>query len=358
MNEEKKPLELTQESPSQAAPAAEQSAPAAAPEKSAAAHAVPHLKPEMSLGEKWYNRILYQGVNYWLNLGISLVITDFFLHGKGNAFYKAGMQKFTSGLSAVGMKKPLAKWVAGQALGTFSLNSGGNILLIPTKFAEDNKRNIVYWLNEKFGVDQTASNGHKETPDEIYIEQEQPEQSWGSMIWRRFLGWGATTAVGMTLDKFAAQKLPVPKMVDGDLVTHKGGQDVFTDLIKNGKYGVNALLKQGGATGNAIVATPWVQRYMGYAALDSFYTIITSKILHATNGAGKMKAPHEIGDDDAPPAILPIGDSLKPGEHLEPVVVPKGKHAADIIRSKEKDEGFAANISRQADAHGSAQLGA
>ncbi len=309
--------------------------------------------PPMSDGEKWFNRIIYSGMNYWLNLGISLVVTDFFLKGKGAGFFKNGVEKITTGLSAAGVKPAWGKWFGGQALGTFSLNSGGNILLIPTKLAEDNKRNIVYWLNEKLGVDQTAPDGHKETPDEIYIEQEQPKQSWMRMIGRRVLGWSMTTATGMTLDSLAKQKLPYAKMIDGEMVTHKGGQDVYTDWTKKV---VNAGLNKVG--GKSIVENETAQRYIGYAALDWIYTMITSSVMHATNGAGEMKAPHEIGDDKAPPATVPIGDSLKPGEHLEPVVVPKGKHASDILRAKDKDEGYAASIARQAEAANPVQLGA
>lgn len=309
--------------------------------------------PPPSAGEVWYNRIIYTAMNYWLNLGISLVVTDYFLHGKGANFFKNGVEKMSAGLMAGGMKRPLAKWASGQALGTFSLNSGGNILLIPTKFAEDNKRNIVHWLNDKLGVDQTAPDGHKETPDEIYIAEEQPKQSWMSMIGRRALGWSMTTVAAMSIDRFAKQKLPTPEMVDGELITHKPGQDVYTDWTKKN---VNAVLSHVPG-GNTVVNSDKAQRYMGYAALDWIYTMITSTVMHMTNGAGKMKAPHEIGDDSAPAALVEIGDSLKPGEHLEPVVVPKGKHAADILRAKEKDEGFAASITRQAEAAPHTHLG-
>src|SRR4051812_13211811 len=49
------------------------------------AEAIDKAEPEqkMSRGEKWYNRLVYQGLNYWLNLGMSLYITDIFAHGGG-----------------------------------------------------------------------------------------------------------------------------------------------------------------------------------------------------------------------------------------------------------------------------------
>ncbi len=248
--------------------------------------------PPMSEGEKWYNRLVYTGLNYWVNLGISLFIADLFLHGKGNKIFKSGVENFSQQISKFsGMKKSTSKWLAEIGLGTFSLNSGGNILLIPTKFLEDNKRNVVYWLNEKLGVDQTAPDGHKLTPDEIYIEQEQDKQSWGRMIYRRFLGWCASTGTGLAIDRILAKKLSSPVMIDGELQTHKQGQAVFTDWTKGG---VNYVLNNYVPGGAKIVKNDTFQRYTGYAALDWIYTIITSQILHATNGAHKKEKPHEI----------------------------------------------------------------
>lgn len=310
--------------------------------------------PPISQGELWYNRIVYQGVNYWLNLAISLVVTDFFLHGKGAGFYKNTTEKFTNGLAAVGFKRPLAKWISGVGAGTFSLNSGGNILLIPTKIAEDNKRNIVHWLNDKLGVDQTAPDGHKMTPEEIYIEQEQPKQSWGNMIWRRAQAWAATTTVGMALDIGAKQKYPLPKMIDGQLQTHKGGQDVFTDWTK--KWVNSGLNKVGG---QSIVNNETAQRYMSYAALDWIYTIITSNVMHKTNGAGKMQPPDKMDNNGEKPPSIPASDSVNPEQVEESIPPPKNTHACDILRNKDKDENYTASIARRsAEAAGNLSLSA
>ena len=87
-------------------------------------------------------------------------------------------------------------------LETLSLLSGGWLLLVPMKYLEDNKRKIVHWLNDKMGVDQTAPNGHKETPEEIHIEKEQPHQSWGQVIWRRVQATAAVNVISLALDRF------------------------------------------------------------------------------------------------------------------------------------------------------------
>ncbi|MDE3015325.1 MAG: hypothetical protein KGI29_00165 [Pseudomonadota bacterium] len=275
-------------------------------------------KPQMSLGEKRYNNLVYRGMNYWLNLGISLAVTDFFVHGRGKGFFDSNVKRISKGLTATGLRARVAKRTAEIMLGTFTLNSGGNILLIPTKLLEDRKRPFVHWLNKKMGVSQIAPDGHEETSDEIYIEQEQPRQSWGRMVWRRTLGWAATTIAGLGIDTALAQKLPVPQGINGDTITHVNGQKIFTDaMVKGGSAVLNSGFIPGG---KAVAASPAAQRYMGYAALDWIYTIITSKILHMTNGAHKEREPGEINDECSPPAPV---DKQPPAYDLQPQAAPE-----------------------------------
>lgn len=283
--------------------------------------------PEMSKGEKWYNTLVYSGLNYWMNLGISLVITDIFMHGKGKKFFESGVAKASHSISAAtGMKHSNSKWLAEIGLGTFSLNSGGNILLIPTKYLEDYKRPIVHWLNDKLGVDQTAPDGHKETAKEIYIEQEQDPQSWARMVYRRVLGWGSTTTVGLTLDRVLAKKMPFPKMVDGEKITHIPGQKVFTDATVNGVTHILNELPHGAN----LAASPTFQRYLGYAALDSIYTLMTSKILHATNGAHKEKKPEEIAQMPVPVAAPDETVAKKEKSHTDDIIARRGQQTTSL----------------------------
>ncbi len=268
-------------------------------------------QPRMSRGEKWYNRLVYQGLNYWVNLGLSLYVTDLFAHGgkldpsrlvgRGGWFkskYEGGVSWFTDKLGGVMGSRLRARRFGEIVIGTFTLNSGGNILLIPTKYLEDYKRPIVHALNKYIFRDkQLAPDGHEMTADEIYIEQEQPKQSWARMIGRRALGFGATTTVGLTLDWALKKKLDTPYQEEGELVTHQNGQKWLTDKVVNG---ANRVLNGTAGVvrpGTTININDTTQRYMRYAALDWVYTIITSKILHATNGAHEKKMPGEIGEN-------------------------------------------------------------
>lgn len=258
---------------------------------------------EMSKGEKWYNRIVYQGINYWVNLGLSLYIADLFLHGGGkldpfkgklNSFFESSSKRFSGWLNAIGLTNLIGdkgvKRATEVALGTFTLNSGGNVLLIPMKIAEDRKRPIVHWLNKYvFGEKQLAPDGHEETPEEIYIEQEQPHQSWMNVIKRRILAITSTIASGLVLD----WALRTPQ---------KDGQEVFTDTVVGGaNYVLNS--KHSPDRIKALAAHPTAQRYMGYAALDTIYTAMTAAVMYMTNGARKGRMPKEIGDEIDPPVV-------------------------------------------------------
>ena len=44
----------------------------------------PSAERPMSKGEEWFEDFFYTKMNYWLNLGMSLLVTEFFTHeGKG-----------------------------------------------------------------------------------------------------------------------------------------------------------------------------------------------------------------------------------------------------------------------------------
>lgn len=307
------------------------------------AKAEPQKKPEMSIGEKQYNRRVYFWMNYALNLVGSLAIADYVRNLGGRKYLDQGINAISKGLSATKLlTHKTAKNTAAIVLGTLALNSGGWVLLVPSTWIENRKRKIVHALNEKAGVEQIAPDGHKETPEEIYIEQEQPKQSPMNAFKRRLMASGATIATGLVLNKVLAKKLPNPMMVDGHLSEVLGGEKRITDFVVNQS---NRALTSGYVPGGDWLAkNKRVQAYLGFGALDWVYTIITAKIMHLTNGAKKARLPHEIGDevdpagsdatpdvitfDKAPAAEKPIE---KPESHAEKVT------RNDATRYKEPD---------------------
>jgi hypothetical protein len=269
----------------------------------------------MSKGERWYNWVVYQGMNYWLNLAMSVVITDIFKNRGGKNALKWTADKISRGLTATTpFKERDAFHHSKTALETFALLSGGNILLIPLKWLEDRKRPIVHWFNKKLGVDQTADDGHELTPDEIYIKEKQPEQSWGKIIWRRVLGILAVVGIGHVINgAFRDRTKPLPMHDEPDTY---GGKTRITDWVMgypNRDTGVNKVLNSGYIPGGKWLAkNEYAQAYMGFTVLDSIFTAITAVIMRVTNGAKKngdakektevkFKLPSAVAASDAQP---------------------------------------------------------
>lgn len=297
-----------------------------------------------SEGEKWFDWTIYKGLNYWVNLGSSLIIADYFINlgGKGQL---AAAAKLMSGGSQGGLR------YATVGLEQLALNSGGWLLCVPIKIAEDNKRPIVHWLNDKLGVDQRAPDGHKMTADEIFIEKEQPKQSWLKMFCRRAVASGSTIVFGMGLDKaYATDK---PMMINGELKSQVGGKDRLTQNFVDASNW--ALRKLPG--GEALAAQNWMKRYLSLAALDIINTKITSSVMYMTNGAKKAQAPHEI----PAPADTPHEPHKHdyPAPEQEAVQLAERKPvASDALRSRKAGESFAEAHARKTETSPDMQLGA
>ncbi len=264
-------------------------------------------KPEetMSKGENVFNKTVYTGLNYWLNLIMSVGIADYALNLKGRERLDSWINKSTHLLSKM-MPIKKAHHNSKIAIETFVLTSGGLILLFPLKWMEDNKRPIVHWLNKKLGIEQKTKDGKEKTPEEIHIDQEQPKQSWGNVILRRIAGTAAVVAAGLGLDHFArGNKILDPEhynLGDGRTITYdkkvEGGKIRVTDAVFNQ---LNKAAKY--IRGKEFAEKSTASRWTKLAILDSVFTIITAIVMKVTNGAKKGKMPQEI-DNTSDPLVL------------------------------------------------------
>jgi len=284
---------------------------------------------KMSKGEKVFDWSVYQGINYWVCLIISVAMADKFLT-KGTAWNKwmeSAIEKTTLAVHKSGVDLKTAHSKSRSSMKFLSLLSGGYALLIPLKILEDNKRKVVHWLNDKLGVDQTAPDGHKLTPDEIHIENEQPKQSWWNVIGRRLLGTASVVGSGLALNHLYRDKntiVPDEIIKIGEhTIVHEGkflgGDERMTEKIagflnkalKHLPFGYGEKVTKIGGTPN---------RWINLLALDTFFTVITASVMYFTRGAKHAKMPHELdnsGDvpshDKIPNQIVPdeIGDTNK-----------------------------------------------
>ncbi len=97
----------------------------------------------MSKGEKWFEDFFYKKVNYWLNLGMSLLVTDFFTHeGKGGFLHPPtvlaskcwkmaakGWRIFAIETLGIAKAEKALGSTRAWRLKTLALNTGGWVLL-------------------------------------------------------------------------------------------------------------------------------------------------------------------------------------------------------------------------------------
>lgn len=233
----------------------------------------PELKTpvQKTKGEKLFDFGLYTGLNYFMNLGLSVVIADAFLSGKGgmNRFFLNFRSKTNATFGKLMSEKAAKEW-SDIAAKTATLPVGGHILMIPIKLLEDRKKRITYWINSKFFPEEYERQGIAIKPLSQMSDDELPEVvecppkvSWYSTFKRRMLSWGAVIATNSILDRGV-----------------RIGDKSFNHFVED--HASNALgLRKGSQLDN----------YVRLTATDSYLTVITAFITRITNGSYFKKKP-------------------------------------------------------------------
>ena len=303
-------------------------------------------KPEMSKGEKVFNWGAYTGLNYWVNLISSVAIADYFINLGGREKMDKWINATARTLHKAGATLKGSHYKSKVVLESLILTGGGLMLLAPLKWLEDRKRPVVHWLNKKLGVKQLAPDGYEANPDEIHIEQEQPKQSWGNVLWRRVIGTVAVGLTGLAIDKALTDKTDIldPKTYDlgkgFGKVTYdaqpKGGKQWLTEKGFGLVDKASELVR-----GKPFVKNGITSRWTQLAILDSAFTAITAITMKMTNGAKKAKMPHEIDNSDDPKVVKDTFDEIitedqikKSHSHFRDRV---DKRTKDIIKAKQSD---------------------
>lgn len=329
----------------------QETAPAAAPGPmpgnalpEAAATSSPAAKPPMSKAEKTYNFIVYDLLNYWVNLVGSIVIADRFNNGPWRDRLDWTVGKFAKNFEKMGVALEKSHHHTRVALETLALMSGGWLLLVPLKIMEDNKRKMVHWIQKVTGEDQRAPDGHEMTADEIYIAEERQPQSWWNVIKRRTLATVAVVGLGSLIDwglqDKNAQKEPKPYYINpydkanSEVVYHNGivgGKEWSTNKIVGFlNKGIKHLPNGDKLTQENHI----VQRYLSLGALDTIFTKITAMVMWVTRGAEDKKTTQEM----EAPADKPVGSP----EHVSPPAPSETMDSgfADRIASRPQTDSF------------------
>jgi hypothetical protein len=146
-------------------------------------------------GEKFYDRFIGSST-YLITFGASLASAYFFkYHETGKRWLKpvsGGLENFFRKNTWLGGKHPDER--ARNVVEIGSLMAGGTTPVVPFKWIEDNRTNIINGYNEKFGSgieDEALQAAAQERIDHI------PKQSWSSTLKGRGAAMGATLALGI-----------------------------------------------------------------------------------------------------------------------------------------------------------------
>jgi hypothetical protein len=137
-------------------------------------------KKTKSKGERLFDWAVYGGIAGVGTFVATVPLTYMFKHTRTVSKYYHGLVDLLHKASEKIAPSILSKKVAEDAVMTTSLMMGGNAMLLPVGYAEKHKVTTVSGLNTIFG---------DATPPED-IEQE-PKQTWGSLVKARLAAWGA-----------------------------------------------------------------------------------------------------------------------------------------------------------------------
>jgi hypothetical protein len=271
-------------------------------------------KPEkQSVGEKLWHDFTYTGVNYIGNLAISLVIWDFFTAGRGKPVQHFIGKHTTKGLQASGMSAANAASY-GETISEMIFSPlGGHLMMVPVKYLEDHARYFTHKLNQLFDdkykykdLQATMATPESDLPP---LSDEPSKQSWGQIAMRRGMGWGAVVAAGTTLTKL------------------RGGR--YRNILQNETedfvtWGMKETSKATNTTAlTRLSENATFKRYLNLAALDAYFTVITSAVTETTKSWFSKEDAHE---ETKPAAIAqaptPVMQPSSIASHRAPMAQP------------------------------------
>jgi len=204
-------------------------------------------KQQMTTGEKWFHRITYTGLAEGATFVSSVVFA-----------YLAKFSRIKFPGSNDSWSEKWQQWgekVGEKTLMTTALMMGGNLFIIPIRAMEAHKREIVHFFNEKFGKEGEVEKGDQQV-------QNEPPQSWGSLLKGRVLAWLTVFTTLTAASKFIGPQMGKFEEKTGDLFV-KAGKAVKPDLGERQEF----RLRKAGEL----------------SAIDLFATLAASAIMQASS---------------------------------------------------------------------------
>lgn len=280
---------------------------------------------QKTFGEKFYDVMNYGVVGYGVNLGLSVAITEFMLHGGGKPAWDAsdrlGKKVFGTFMSA---EKAATTSAVTQKY--FWLTSGGTVLMAPLLWAENRKTKLTYLANRQWAPQTIAEddpNKYK-TASEILSKNFNennlpqpveiiPKHGILNALWRRGLGIALVTGWGNVLHNTVGESFIEDK---GLKMIAKGSENLGKTLEKEP-----------------------LNRWARWTIADAVNTVITSGAIFFTRGGSDHKEEQAKkviqGDIDQPDEQMHASHSQEPQIHVKTPEIHANHHARNFKETSE-----------------------
>lgn len=266
-------------------------------------------KTSTSSGEKAFDLLTYGGVAGLGTFALTIPVAYWAKYGKGAKYFEDAAKYL--------VKKGMRPRIAEEMVMTSALMQGGNLTIIPVKVLENCKPQIVDRFNHMLGDESGKAS-----------VDEDPQQTWGSLIKSRLVAWTAVFA------GFRAAATLV-------------GHEKLDSFEKKFAEGVCKLMGKATHIKGAETAH---YRYGKIAALDVFATAAATSILYVGSRFFAKNNTHWDTDRNNPaPAATPPAPAAQPPAEAAPAgsFAEKNPRKQPVTAAPARPGSYAESVSTQ-----------
>lgn len=278
----------------------------------------PAPEKKRTMGNIIYDFGVFGSVAWFGVAALSAISAHEALHGNNRAFgwlrklNDSVTHKLSDSLSKGLLKNASKETVDGYARGTamfLTLGMGGNALMAPIKWLEDNRQKNACRIDKLLGT----------TPENPELVADEPPQSWKSVLSGRMFSWGMSYAAFLAMG---------PKI---------------TGALSNwfGKKAADGIMHMKPAANPATV-----RRWTDIAAFDALFTVITAALTYGFSRYVARKDYQKTSVDDELYVLNPIAPNPLDGDPQPARETAREKERSHVQRlAQEPGRSFAERIS-------------
>jgi len=246
-----------------------------------------------------FDKAVYGGISYWAQAITGIALTKWLRHGSGRKYFdKIAGSVATNFIEKISSKRGVDAVKSADSWSTVTIMVGvGTTFLLPVKWLEDRKPEIVRWINKRTNKSRTDKGeviSDKELAyQEMHLEalDKAPKQSWLSLL----LGRAAGLAVVYTA---------LPLIGDNNKIMEDFSVDKVTKLVK-------------GAGLKSVAQSKTFESYARISFYDLLYSCFSAGGLYVYSHFIHPKKPRNIefpSEKNAPPPATdnaPVTNALE-----------------------------------------------